>query len=68
MLEEKTQDLMINFAQVLMGEKTRDLKKDPRLTRVGRFLRSSGFDELPQLINVWRGEMSLIVRPHRKEK
>ncbi|MBS4804404.1 MAG: sugar transferase [Clostridium sp.] len=36
------------------------MKEDPRVTKVGRFIRKTSIDELPQLINVLKGEMSLV--------
>ncbi|MDD5542162.1 MAG: sugar transferase [Acidobacteriia bacterium] len=42
------------------SERTLKLVNDPRVTRVGRFIRKTSLDELAQLINVLRGEMSLV--------
>ena len=49
---------MVSNAEKMGGASTAD--DDPRITRIGKFIRKYKLDELPQLINVFKGEMSLV--------
>jgi lipopolysaccharide/colanic/teichoic acid biosynthesis glycosyltransferase len=42
------------------GQSSLKMERDPRITRVGAFIRKTSIDELPQLFNVLRGDMSLV--------
>ena len=59
---ENAEEVMRNFTTEQMKEfkENYKLENDPRITKVGDFLRKSSLDELPQLINILKGDLSII--------
>jgi len=73
----KFRTMLINAEEVLRSnpalwqeyQREYKIKNDPRVTRIGNFLRKSSIDELPQLVNILLGDMSLVgPRAYRKEE
>ena len=66
----------LKFRSMVKGAETKSgpvqaVAKDPRITRVGRILRATAMDELPQLVNILKGDMSFVgpraLRPNERE-
>lgn len=64
-MHEDSESILKNYLQknpdeIIYYEKYHKYKKDPRVTKIGKILRASSLDELPQILNIIRGEMSLV--------
>lgn len=61
-MHEKAEEMIKDFTEEQMKEWKENYKltNDPRITKVGKFLRKTSLDELPQIVNIIRGELSII--------
>ena len=53
-------DKYLNDEQKEQWIKERKIKNDPRITKVGRFIRKTAIDELPQLFNILKGDIAIV--------
>jgi lipopolysaccharide/colanic/teichoic acid biosynthesis glycosyltransferase len=59
-LDAEARRAKLETSNEMQGGVSFKMKKDPRITRMGQFIRTSSIDELPQLWNVLKGDMSLV--------
>lgn len=59
---EGSEDMIAKFSKEQLEEynKNYKLKEDPRVTKIGKFLRKTSLDELPQILNILKGELSIV--------
>lgn len=59
---ENSEEMITNFSQDQITEYKENykLKNDPRVTKIGKFLRQTSLDELPQIVNILKGELSIV--------